>query len=341
MSLVWGGAWLRRHRQKLVWLLIGGGIWASAVAGCDSVQQQQRRAAEQDESSSVGWDSSSLWRQSTLSSLFSSNKRSPRIIGIALDDSTHEIRADVARKIIRTAFLEIEVKDPSAGLEQVHAIADHVDGYLMSSQMNGGPDVPAGAIVLRVPVARFDEALSEIKKLADRVESEKIEATDVTQNYVDREAALRNLRAEETQYLLIMKRARSVTETLEVSSKLSGVRGQIEQQQSEFLSLSKQIETVAISVSLVPTAETQVFGIHWRPLYSVKVAARRGMDGLASFVGTFTGIIFLLPTILLWLAFIIISVAIVVRIFRWIGKKFFVFPNPTSAQASTAQVRGN
>lgn len=340
MSLVWGGRWLRRHRQKLVWLLIGGGIWASAVAGCDSVQQQ-RRAAEQDQSSSVGWDSSSMWRQSTLSSLFSGNKRSPGIMGIAVDDSTHETRPDATRKIIRTAFLEIEVKDPSAGLEQVHAIADRVGGYLMSSQVNGGPDAPAGAIVLRVPVTRFDEALKEIKKLADRVESEKIEATDVTQDYVDREAALRNLRAEESQYLLIMKRARSVTETLEVSGKLSEVRGKIEQQQAEFLSLSKQIETVAISVSLVPTAETQVFGIHWRPLYSVKVAARRGMDGLASFVGTFTAIIFMLPTILLWVAFIIIAAAISVRILRWIGKKLFAFPNTTPPQASAGPVSRN
>ena len=207
--------------------------------------------------------------------------------------------------------------------------------------MNGGPDVPAGSIVLRVPVARFDEALSEIKKLADRVESEKIEATDVTQNYVDREAALRNLRAEESQYLLIMKRARSVTETLEVSGKLSEVRSKIEQQQAEFLALSKQIETVAISVSLLPTADTQVFGFHWRPLYGLKVAARRGMDSLASFVGTFTAIIFMLPTILLWLALIIISAAVIVRIFRWIGKKFFVVPNTTGPQASAGPVVRN
>ena len=334
MSLVWGGTWLRRHWPKLVLLSIAGSIWAF-TAGYDSLEP--RRPTAEDENASVGWDPVSLWRQSSWPGLFAARKEPGHRHAAVILDS----QPDSTRKIVRAASLEIEVKDPATALEQVHAIADRVAGYLMTSQMEGGPDAPAGSIALRVPVARFEEALSEIKKLADRVESEKIQATDVTQNYVDREAALRNLHAEESQYLLIMKRARSVTETLEVSGKLSEVRGKIEQQQAEFLVLSKQIETVAISVSLLPTADTQVLGIHWRPLYELKVAARRGMDSLASFVGTFTAIIFMVPAILLWLAFIIISTAVSVRILRWIGKKFFVFPNAAPPQASSGPTSGS
>ena len=44
----------------------------------------------------------------------------------------------------------------------------------------------------------------------------------------------RNLKAEEQQYLLILKQAKTVKDKLDVSEKLSDVRGQTEQQQAEF-----------------------------------------------------------------------------------------------------------
>src|SRR5690348_17177408 len=100
------------------------------------------------------------------------------------------------------------------------------------------------------PAGRFERARAEILKLGLRVENERMEAQDVTRQYVDQAANLRNLRAEEAQYLMILKQSRTVKDTLDVSEKLSAVRGQIEQQQAEFDALSKQIETVAINILL-------------------------------------------------------------------------------------------
>jgi uncharacterized protein DUF4349 len=77
----------------------------------------------------------------------------------------------------------------------------------------------------------------------------------VTRRYVDQGASIRNLRAEEAQYLAIMQQASTVKDMLAVSEQLSGVRGQIEQQQAEFNALSRQIETVAIAVSLRTESE--------------------------------------------------------------------------------------
>jgi len=47
-----------------------------------------------------------------------------------------------------------------------------------------------------------------------------------------------------------MKSAAKVQDMLEVSRKLSEVRGEIEQQQAEFATLSKQVETVALTLAL-------------------------------------------------------------------------------------------
>ena len=65
------------------------------------------------------------------------------------------------------------------------------------SAEGGGQNATAGTLTIRVPAARFEEARAEIRKLGLRVESEKIDAQDVSRQYVDQDANLRNLRAEE------------------------------------------------------------------------------------------------------------------------------------------------
>jgi hypothetical protein len=76
---------------------------------------------------------------------------------------------------------------------------------------------------------------------------------------VDQAAKLRNLHAQETQYLGILKQAKTVKDTLEVSEQLNEVRSDTEQQQAEFDALSKQVETIALTISLHAEAEAQVF----------------------------------------------------------------------------------
>ena len=132
-----------------------------------------------------------------------------------------------------------------------------------------------------------------------------------------------------------MKGAHTVKDALEVSEKLSNVRGQIEQQQAEFEALSKQVETVAISVSLRTEAEAQVFGLHWRPLHQLKLAVRGGLDSFGDYVVAMAGSIFLLPTILLWLMTILLGAAFGWRVLRWVGRVFFGL-----ARISTAPVSG-
>jgi hypothetical protein len=137
---------------------------------------------------------------------------------------------------------------------------------------------------------------------------------------------LRNLRGQEEQYLAILKRAATVKDTLEVSDKLNGVRGEIEQQQAEFDALSKQVETVAITVSLRGEAEAQVFGLHWRPLYQLKLAARQGLDSVGDYAASMASFLFYLPTVLLWLGTILIGAVLGWRILRWAARVLFAFP---------------
>jgi hypothetical protein len=243
----------------------------------------------------------------------------PRALAL---DKTSSADGGNGRKIIRTSSMEMVVQHPAETADKITALAEGLGGYLVSSD-GGGQSATAGTVTIRVPASRFEDARAEIRKLGLRVESEKIDAQDVSRQFVDQDASLRNLRAEESQYLAILKRANTVKEMLAATEPLSEVRGQIEQQQAEFNALSRQIETVALTISLRTDAEAKVFGLNWRPVYQLKLALRDGLESVANYATAMIAIVFYLPAILLWTGTIAVSLLIGWRTLRWAGRRWF------------------
>jgi len=242
------------------------------------------------------------------------------------------VNPSMDRKIVRNSSVDLVVQKPAEAAEKIRELAEGLGGFLVSSQVSGGPNAGGAALTIRVPAAKFEEARAEIRKLGLRVESEKVEAQDVTRQYVDEDANLRNLRAEEAQYLSILKQAHTVKDTLAVSDKLGDVRGRIEQQQAEFNALAKQTETVAIAVSLRAEAQARVAGLHWRPLYQMKVALKDGLDAVADYGVAMTSFLFYLPAVLLWMGTIVVGAAVGWKVVRWAGRVFFAWPKQTEVQ---------
>jgi hypothetical protein len=241
--------------------------------------------------------------------------------------------AESARKIIRTSSIGMIVQHPAEVADRITALAEGLGGYLVSAD-GGGQDATTGALTIRVPAARFEEARAEIRRLGWRVESEKIDAQDVSRQDVDQDASLRNLRAEEAGYLAILKQANTVKDMLAVTERLSEVRGQIEQQQAEFNALSRQIETVALTISLRTEAEEKVFGLNWRPGYQLKVALRDGLESLATYATAMTTILFYLPAAMLWAGTIAMGTMLGWKMLRWMGRRWFGWNvTQTAAQA--------
>jgi hypothetical protein len=236
--------------------------------------------------------------------------------------------APAGRKIIRASSIEMVVLHPAEVADKITSLAEGLGGYLVSAD-GGGQNATAGTLTIRVPAEQFETARAEIRKLGLRVESEKVDAQDVSRQYVDQDANLRNLRAEEAGYLVILKQASTVKDMLAVTQRLSEVRGQIEQQQAELNALSRKIETVALTISLRTEAEAQVSGLNWRPGYQLKTALRDGLESLATYATAMTTILFYLPAVLLWVGTIVLGAAIGWRTIRWVGRRWFGWTEAT------------
>lgn len=240
------------------------------------------------------------------------------------------------RRLVRTESLSLIVKAPAETAEKIIQIAQGAGGFLVTSNVNGGVNATSATLSIRVPTEKFDELRPQIRKLSLRVDSESIDAQDVTTQFVDQGARLHNLRAQEQQYLGILSKAATVKDTLEVSDKLNEVRGTIEERQAEFEALSKQVETVAINITLRAEADAQVLGLNWRPLYQLKIAAREGLDGFGEYAASMTTFVFYLPTILLWLFTILAGAALGWRILKWVARRLFISPKTSLVEKAAS-----
>ncbi len=204
------------------------------------------------------------------------------------------------RKLIRNAELGLTVADVRTAAEHIRRITEAGRGEVDNLEITESGGSLSGTLVVRVPASGLVAALAEYKKLALRTDHEQLSGRDVTREFYDNEAHMRNLRAEEDQYLTIMKQARSVTDILQVSEKLSDVRDRIERLQTQIQVMTHDIEMPTVSITLTQESNTRVLGIRWRPLYNAKISTRELLAGLGEWIDWVVALLIKLPLILLW-----------------------------------------
>jgi len=228
------------------------------------------------------------------------------------------------RQVVRIGTLEIIAADPLQTAERLRVLTGELSGFVVNFSASGSDRQSRSAqLSVRVPAISFDEARAHVRKIAGTVARETIEARDETRDYVDQAAALRNSRAEEAQYLAILKRASAVKDILEVSSKLSEVRGRIDVSEADLRLRRSQVDTSMLTIYISGREEEKLFGIRWRPLHQAKESLRSALVEMADFANEMVALFLEFPLAVIWGFIIIAVVKAGWIIFRWIALLFF------------------
>lgn len=243
----------------------------------------------------AGWDPVSLWQGNGLLARTSSNEdQARREPAFSQKDTLPQDRMVVVT--VESMFL---VQDPDKVVEETRALAARLGGYV-SSLHRTKDGANAAYLELRIPVTRFDEARKSIESSAIKKQSEKLTTEDVTKQFVDTEAQIRNLKAQEAQYLQIMRGAAKITDVLAVTEKLEEVRGEIESLQASANYLKHQSALATLTIAFVTETPVVVAGFEWKPSMNARLAWVETQKGLAAWVDTAVGFLLYLPVLLLW-----------------------------------------
>jgi hypothetical protein len=158
--------------------------------------------------------------------------------------------ATIERMVIKTANIALVVEDVNSALQQISDLANANGGYVINSNIQGDQNRLYGSISFRVDAAKFDQTLLALHTLSVDVRSENTNGQDVTEEFTDLDAQLRNLEASETQLLALMEKAGKVEDILEVQKELTNTRAQIEQIKGRMQYLQQSTALSSVYASL-------------------------------------------------------------------------------------------
>ena len=159
----------------------------------------------------------------------------------------------VGPQVVKTASLRLGLAKGSFEdkVGEAHAVADSFGGFVVESfaSQGSGKRIAEGSLVLRIPAESYDSALARLRELG-RVESLEESGQDVSKEFVDLNARVRQLRAVEAQLLELLQRADDVPAALAVQNQLSQVQLDLEQARGRLQYLDNRVAFATISMSM-------------------------------------------------------------------------------------------
>lgn len=161
------------------------------------------------------------------------------------DDSGKDIKA-AERMIIYFARFTIMVENVERSVRAVESIAKNFEGFIESSASSDS--YKHARVILRVPVASFDEALKEVERLGS-VKSKSASATDVTMEFNDVKLRLESARKVRERMYKLLKRTKKVSERIKILREIERLTTIIESLEARFKYLKNRASFSTIEIN--------------------------------------------------------------------------------------------
>ena len=117
---------------------------------------------------------------------------------------------DWDKKIVKTADLNVEVKNFPSFTDRLHRAVKQSGGYIAQEQQTQSAYSIENTVSIKVPVDRFDDLLMQLPSDSDRLVEKKIGSEDVTMQLVDTKSRLETKKEVRERYLDLLKQARNM-----------------------------------------------------------------------------------------------------------------------------------
>lgn len=218
-----------------------------------------------------------------------------------------------ARMIIKIADLAMEIGKYDETMTQIQMLTEQFGGYISNSVTEiPYENVKRGTVNIRIPSAKFESMVAELKKMAKKIESEGIRGQDVTEEFYDLEARLENKKRTEKRFQEILRTANTVKEILDVEREISNVREEIErfEGRKKFLLDQTGMSTINLTLHEPYPLTVSSSGGFWATI------GEGFEDGFRGFAVTLSGLITFLIAGIPVFAVIFIAIFLLVKWYR-------------------------
>lgn len=158
------------------------------------------------------------------------------------------------RKWIITVNMSAETEDLDALMEALNGKISGLGGYVegqdsYNGSMYSSRRYRSASLTVRIPAQRVDEFTEEMSGIANVV-STNLSREDITLSYVATESRVKALQTEEARLLELMEQAETMADLLEIESRLTDVRYELENRASQLRLYDNQVDYATIYLSI-------------------------------------------------------------------------------------------
>jgi hypothetical protein len=170
--------------------------------------------------------------------------------GLVAGEETVFTGKEERRYVILQARLTLEIEDLEAVAGKIQDQVKDLGGYMVSLEFYDLRDERrAGQLSVRVPANKFDSFLESLDGFG-QVKNPHVYTDDVTMHYIDLEARLKNLAAQEERMRDLLEKAKTVEEILQIEKELGRIRGDLEAMTAEFKHLQERVHYSSLEIRL-------------------------------------------------------------------------------------------
>lgn len=222
------------------------------------------------------------------------------------------------RLIIRTGTMNLEIETYNDAETKINELVKNLNGYTSASTSSlNAAGKKQGSITIKVPAEKFDELIAKLGEIGT-ISSQNISSNDVTEEYIDLAARLKTERELEQRLITLLDtKAGSLSDIIEIESKLATVRQKIESVEGrmKFLRSQAAYSTLTVSIFEPSLLETSSGGGFF---YEIGQAFKDGLEGFTDVLKIIiTAAIALIPLLI----FVGLLIFFVVRLIKWYNKK--------------------
>ena len=224
------------------------------------------------------------------------------------------------RKFIITVRMDVETEELDALLEGLNEQLTELSGYIQSQNIQNGSTYAArryrsASLTVRIPAQRLAEFTQQVESLSNVVSSSR-DTEDVTLSYVDTQSRVTALEVERDRLMELLVQAENMSDLLEIESRLTEVRYQLEQYASQLRVLDNQIDyaTVYLSIDEVREYTPVAERTRWEKICDGFMESLKDLgNGILDFFGW---ILIHIPYLVVWAVVIVVIVLVCRRAHR-------------------------
>lgn len=207
------------------------------------------------------------------------------------------------RKWVITMNIDTETEDLDGALDSLNRQIAALGGYIQEQNIRNGSSYSNlryrnASMTVRVPAEQLDSFTASLTDFSNVVSSSR-SAEDITLSYVDTETRITALETERDRLLELMEQAETMSDLLEIESRLTDVNYELERYGSRLRTMDNQVSYATIYLSIKEVKE-------YTPVQEQTLWERISSGFLASLKGLGNGIVNFFAWVIITLPYLVV-----------------------------------